>query len=107
MNGISTRRYQQVLPAMAETVGVSKSAVSRPGIEASEQTLKDLCERRFDGKDILIVYLDGIQFGQIHVIVALGVDREGHKHVLGLREGATENATVVKDLLPIDATYSV
>ena len=99
MNGISTRRYQQVLPAMAETVGVSKSAVSRQGIEASEQQLKDLCERRFEDKDILIVYLDGIQFGEVHVIVALGVDREGHKHVLGLREGATENGTVVRDLL--------
>lgn len=99
LSGISTRNYQRVLPAMAETVGVSKSAVSRQGIEASEQTLKDLCERRFDDKDILIVYLDGIQFGQTHVIVALGVDNEGHKHVLGLREGSSENATVVKDLL--------
>lgn len=99
MNGISTRRYHKVLPAMAETVGVSKSAVSRHGIEASEQQLKDLCERRFEDKDILIVYLDGIQFGQVHVIVALGVDCEGHKHVLGLREGATENAIVVRDLL--------
>ena len=47
----------------------------------------------------MIVYLDGIRFGAIHVIVALGVDTEGHKHVLGLREGSSENATVVKDLL--------
>jgi len=99
LSGISTRNYQRVLPAMAETVGVSKSAVSRQGIEASEQTLQGLCERRFDDKDILIIYLDGIQFGQTHVIVALGVDNEGHKHVLGLREGSSENATVVKDLL--------
>ena len=45
------------------------------------------------------MYLDGIQFGQIHVIVALGVDTQGYKHVLGLREGSSENATVVKDLL--------
>lgn len=99
MHGISTRRYQRVLPTMAETVGISKSAVSRQDIEASEQQLKDLCKRRFENKDILIVYLDGIQFDQIHVIVALGMDREGHKHVLALREGATENATVIRDLL--------
>ena len=99
MSGLSTRKYKEVLPAMAETVGVSKSAVSRQSIEASEQTLKDLSERRFDDKDILIVYLDGIRFGAIHVIVALGVDTEGHKHVLGLREGSSENATVVTDLL--------
>ncbi len=99
MHGISTRNYRKVLPAMAETVAVSKSNLSREFIEASEQTLKELCERRFEGQNILIVYLDGIQFGQTHVIVALGVDAEGYKHVLGLREGSSENATVVKDLL--------
>ena len=99
MHGISTRNYRKVLPQMAETVAVSKSNLSREFVEASEQTLKELCERRFEGKDILIVYLDGIQFGQTHVIVALGVDTQGYKHVLGLREGSSENATVVKDLL--------
>jgi transposase-like protein len=99
MHGISTRNYRKVLPEMAETVAVSKSNLSREFMEASAQTLKDLCERRFEGQNILIVYLDGIQFGQTHVIVALGVDTEGYKHVLGLREGASENATVVKDLL--------
>jgi transposase-like protein len=99
LHGISTRNYRKVLPQMAETVAVSKSNVSREFIEASEQTLKELCERRFEGKEILIVYLDGVQFGQIHVIVALGVDRQGYKHVLGLREGSSENTTVVKDLL--------
>lgn len=99
MMGVSTRNYQRILPRMAETVGVSKSAVSREFIEASEQTFKALCERRFDDKDIAIVYIDGIQYGQIHVIAALGVDTQGYKHVLGLREGASENAEVVKDLL--------
>lgn len=99
LHGVSTRNYRKVLPEMAETVAVSKSNLSREFVEASEQTLKELCERRFEGQDILIVYLDGIRFGQTHVIVALGVDAEGYKHVLGLREGSSENATVVKDLL--------
>jgi putative transposase len=99
LHGISTRNYRKVLPEMAETVAVSKSNVSREFVEASAQTLQELCERRFEGKDMLIVYLDGIQFGQLHVLVALGVDRQGYKHVLGLREGSSENATVVKDLL--------
>ena len=67
MNGVSTRNYRKVLPEMAETVAVSKSNISREFIEASEQTLKELCERRFDGQEILIVYIDGIRFGQTHV----------------------------------------
>jgi len=99
MKGISTRNYQGVIPQMAETVSVSKSNISREFIEQSEQTLKQLCERRYDDKDILIVYIDGIQFSEIHVIVALGVDSQGYKQFLGLREGASENAEVARDLL--------
>ena len=99
MKGISTRNYQGVIPQMAETVAVSKSNISREFIEQSEQTLRQLCERKFDGKDILVVYIDGIQFSEFHVIVALGVDSQGYKQFLGLREGASENAVVVKDLL--------
>jgi len=99
MRGVSTRNYGEVLPAMAETVGVSKSQVSREFVEASEKSLKALAERRFDDKDILIIYIDGIVFGGHHVIVAIGVDSEGHKHVLGLRDGASENATVCTSLL--------
>jgi len=91
--------HRDILPEMAQTVGVSKSQISREFMEASEQRLQELCERRFDQKNILVIYLDGVQFGQIHVIAALGVDSEGYKHVLGLREGASENATVVRDLL--------
>jgi putative transposase len=99
MKGVSTRHYQEVLPTMAATVGVSKSQVSREFIEASTQQLKALCERRLDDKRFLVIYIDGIQFGEVHVIAAVGVDGGGYKQVLGLREGASENAGVVKDLL--------
>jgi putative transposase len=99
LSGVSTRRYEQVLPEMAETVGVSKSQVSRETIEAGERLLKELAERDFSGIDILAVWIDGIQLGSYHVICAVGVDAAGHKHVLGLREGATENAEVAKALL--------
>jgi len=99
MRGVSTRNYREVLPEMAETVGVSKSTISREFIEASGKALQELAERRFDDTDILIVYIDGIVFSGHHVIVAIGVDSEGHKHVLGLRDGASENATVCTALL--------
>jgi putative transposase len=99
MKGVSTRKYESILPAMAETVCVSKSQISREFAAASEQQLKTLCERRFGGLDILIMYIDGIQFGDCHVIVAIGVDSDGCKHVLGLREGSSENSRVATDLL--------
>lgn len=99
MKGVSTRNYKEILPEMAETVGVSKSQISREFVAASEEQIKALCERRFDDVDILAIYLDGIQFNDCHVIVALGVDSGGCKHVLGIREGASENKQVVMDLL--------
>jgi putative transposase len=99
MHGVSTRNYRTVLPEMADTVGVAKSSVSREFIDASAEALRKLAERRFDDKDILIVYLDGLIFGVHHVIVAMGVDSEGYKHVLGLTDGASENASACKRLL--------
>jgi transposase-like protein len=95
MHGVSTRAYRKVLPEMAETVGVSKSAVSREFLEASEEVLKQLLERRFEDLDILVVYLDGLIFGEHPVIAAIGVDHQGGKHVPGLVEGASENAAAV------------
>lgn len=99
MRGISTRQYAEVLPEMASTCGVSKSTVSREAGEAGEEALKELLERRFDAIDVLVIYIDGMQFGEHHVISAVGVDRAGHKHVLGIQQGATENAAAVEDLL--------
>jgi transposase-like protein len=99
MRGVSTRNYEDVLPEVAQRCGVSRSAVSRQVQEASAEALKRLCERRFDEVELLVVYVDGKRFGGHQVICAVGVDSEGRKHVLGLSEGATENAVVVKELL--------
>lgn len=90
MRGVSTREYDEVLPKMAETVGVSRSSVSRQAIEASAEQLKTLREKRWDQTEILVIYIDGQRFGAHHILSAVGVDREGRKHILGIEAGATE-----------------
>ncbi len=99
MRGVSTRNYEEVVPELAGRCGVSRSAVSRQFQEASAQALRELCERRFEEVDLPLIYIDGKDFGGHQVISAVGVDTEGRKHVLGIAEGATENAVVVKGLL--------
>ncbi len=99
LRGVSTRQYEAVLPAMAETVGVSRSSVSREAAEASEEQQRQLCERRLEDLELLVIYVDGVRFGDHQVMVAVGVDGEGNKHVLGLAAGATENQVVVRSLL--------
>ena len=110
--GVSTRRYAQVLPEAAGTVGVSKSTVSRHFIEASAAQLAALNERSLADLAVLVIYIDGIDVDGHHIIAAVGVDEAGDKHLLGLALGASENAQVVKDLLRrliergLDATVS-
>ena len=99
LRGVSTRNYREVLPEMGEQVGVSKSQVSRENIDAGERLLQELAERDFSQHDLLILYIDGLRFGDYLVVAAVGVDAQGQKHVLALREGATENAEVAKSLL--------
>jgi putative transposase len=99
LRGVSTRQYEEVLPEMAETVGVSRSSVSRQAIEGSAEQVRQLHERRWEGIDLLAIYIDGQRFGEQHVISAVGIDGQGSKHVLGIEMGATENASAVKNLL--------
>ena len=87
MRGVTTRQYQQVIPAMAETVGVAKSSVSRETIVAAEKQLEELTARRFDNLNLLIIYIDGMALGDHCVIGAVGVDAEGRKHLLGIQGG--------------------
>lgn len=99
LRGVSTREYHEVLPEMAETVGVSRSSVSRHAIEASAEELRQMQERRWDETEILVIYIDGQRFAAHHILSAVGVDVEGKKHILGIEPGATENAAAVKRLL--------
>jgi len=99
LRGVSTREYHEVLPQMAGTVGVSRSAISRKAIEASMQQLQQLQERRWEDIEILVIYIDGQRFGEHHILSAVGVDVDGKKHILGIEAGATENAASVKRLL--------
>jgi len=56
-------------------------------------------ERDLSGLDLYAIFIDGIEFKGHLLVVALGMDREGKKHILGLRQGATENSTVCNNLL--------
>ena len=100
INGISTRKYTKAIEDFTDGYGVSKSAVSRELVAATRDSLQSLCERRLDAIGRLAVLLiDGKPIKGECVVVALGVDIKGKKHVLGLVQGGTENSTVVQHLL--------
>jgi len=99
MRGLSTRNYGAVVKEFSEAYGIEKSAVSENFIEASREKVKQLMERPLGELRLCAVLIDGTPFKDRMMIVALGIGCDGRKAVLGLREGATENAAVVGELL--------
>jgi transposase-like protein len=96
---VSCRQYQKAIETVQEGYGISKSVVNREMIEATSEQLTKLCERRLDGVDLLVLVIDGIEVDGTVFISALGVDRQGVKHLLGFVEGATENSDACVELL--------
>jgi len=94
----STRNYEGALDECIEGYGIKRSSVSRHFKATTATQIKEFMERPVP-PDILAVLIDGKYFPKQCIIVGLGIDKEGRKHVLGLWEGATENAAVVKGLL--------
>jgi transposase-like protein len=100
--GVSPRGYARSLEPLPEGVAVrsiSKSAVSERFVYGTERKLAELMSRDLRQLRVVALLIDGVHFGEHVVLAAVGVNEHGDKHVLGLREGATENAAAVRALL--------
>jgi putative transposase len=100
--GISTRKYARSLEPLPEDVverSTSKSATSRRYVAMTTKQMTTWLTMPLGDRCFPIVMIDGIILGDHMVLIALGIDSEGRKQVLGLREGDTENSRVAKALL--------
>ena len=114
--GVATRKYARSLesaPIGRKSRGTSKSAVSRRFVAATTEKLSSSLEGSLADLSLAALMIDGLVCGEHTVLVALGIDEQGRKHVLGFQEGATENATSCTGLLTglvdrgLDTTRSV
>src|SRR6266508_2455822 len=104
LGGLSTRRYglglEPVGTQVAQTAsGTSKSAVSRRFVAMTHTALAELLAADLSGLDLVCLMVDGVHFGEHTCVVALGIAIDGTKHSLLMVEGATENATLARELL--------
>ncbi len=99
MLGLSTRKYGQAVRQFSEAYGLEKSAISEHFIEASREKLQAMMERRLDKTRFCALLIDATPFQGQQMVAALGIGEDGRKTILGIRQGATENATVVGELL--------
>jgi transposase-like protein len=99
MLGLSTRKYDEAVRQFTDAYGLEKSAVSEHFIEASREKLKALMERKLEKKKFCALMIDATPFEGQQMVAALGIGYDGRKTILGIWQGATENATVVGELL--------
>jgi transposase-like protein len=100
--GVSTRKYarslESVIPGLEES-GTSRSAVSRRFVAKTQAQLEAALARPLGDRSWAALLIDGIAFHEHIVLVVLGIDESGQKHVLAFREGSTENATLCREML--------
>jgi len=100
--GVTTREYErslEPLPAGLESQGTSRSSVSRRFVTRTSTQVEAFLTRSLKDEDYPVVMIDGTGFGEHLMLVAMGIDSKGEKHVLGVREGTTESEGVCQSLL--------
>ena len=100
--GVTTRKYErslEPLPEGLESQGTSRSSVSRRFVARTSAQVDAFLSRPLKDVDHPVVMIDGTGFGDHLMLVAMGIDEKGEKHVLGVREGTTESEGVCRSLL--------
>ncbi len=100
--GVTTRQYErslEPLPDGLESQGTSRSSVSRRFVARTSAQVEAFLARSLRDEDYPVVMIDGTGFGDHLMLVGMGIDSKGEKHVLGVREGTTESEGVCRSLL--------
>jgi len=101
LSGVTTRKYSQSLesaPAEAGTSSESRSSVSRKFVARTKKQVRQYLSRPLGDLDLPVIMIDGTGLGDHLLLTAIGVDADGHKHVLGVVEGTTESSQVCLNL---------
>jgi putative transposase len=99
--GVATRRHVDVAEPVGplDTKGLSRSAVSRRFVAATDKAMTELLARDLSTLDTAVLMVDGLNVADQMIVVALIITADGTKVPVGLMLGDTENTVVVKDLL--------
>lgn len=101
LRGVSSRNYDEVIEGYSDKIGVSKSSVSRAFTRVTAKDLDSINSGDLSEHSFIALVIDGIEIGGTVVVAALGITDEMEKIPVGLKEGSTENAQVVTDLLSL------
>jgi putative transposase len=100
--GVSTRKYARSLEELPEersSCSVSRSAVSRRFVARTREQINRRLSESLAGRDFPVLMIDGTALGDHVILVAMGIEADGSKRVLGVAEGSSESEQVGRSLL--------
>ena len=106
VHGVSTRAVDELVAALGVSSGISRSEVSRI-CAGLDEVVDSFRERRLDHVAFPYVYLDATylhvrehhQVTSKAVVIATGVAATGHREILGIDVGDSENETFWREFL--------
>ena len=99
IHGLSQGDYGQVIGQLLEGFGMSQSSVSREFIDHSREVIESFENRDLSSKDLVALVIDGKYLAHQQIVIALGIDSEGHKIPLGFVQTTTENKQAIGGLI--------
>jgi len=79
--GISSRNYEEAIESFISGYGIKNSSISRHFLKATTEQMREFMERDLSGFDLFAIFIDGIEFKGNLLVVAMGIDRAGKKHI--------------------------
>jgi putative transposase len=101
LSGVSSRGYEaslEPLPAEIPSRGTRRSSVCRRFIARTTEQTKAFLSRSLEDLDLPVILIDGTHLGDHVLLVAMGIDTSGAKHILGVSVGTTESEQVGRSL---------
>lgn len=99
LSGLSTRRFQKTLDQMLRGRGVGRQTISDRAVKEMTVRLEEFKTRCLSGVEIKALFIDGIHLGDTVYVAAVGIDKDGYRHVLDFEAGSTESNTICRSLL--------
>ena len=99
--GVSSRGYErslEPLPAEIRSHTTKRSSVCRRFVARTTAQVQTFLSRPLGDLDLPVILIDGTGVGDHVLIVAMGIDTTGHKHILGVAVGTTESEQAIRSL---------
>ena len=96
--GVSCRDIENLESSKVQ--GMSRTNISRLWQKKAVALVEEMQQNTLEDIDIVALLIDGVVLCKgLVATVALGIDTQGEKRILGFRVGSSENAEVCRDLL--------